>query len=160
MCGWSRFAAASASARKRATSLSVAKVPREDHLEGDDPVQADLPGLVDDAHPAPGDLLQQLVVAEVADGRQVGMAVSLDRAGGVQLVGHPQGRGHAVHAVEVGEERPQPLGVLGVAVEQLLAVGHLAGLHGQHVGGDDRVERVCEIVGSCGVDMGRSRSPG
>ena len=32
--------------------------------------------------------------------------------------------------------------MLGVVVEQFLAVGDLAGLDGQHVGGDDRVERV------------------
>ena len=31
----------------------------EDHLERDDPVQRDLPGLVDNPHPAPGDLLEQ-----------------------------------------------------------------------------------------------------
>ena len=38
----------------------------QDHLEGDDAIEADLPGLVDDAHAAAGDLLQQLVVAEIA----------------------------------------------------------------------------------------------
>ena len=51
----------------------------EDHLERDEPVERHLPRLVDDPHPAPGDLLQQLVVAEVADGRQFGVAVRLDR---------------------------------------------------------------------------------
>ena len=39
----------------------------EDHLQGHDAVEAHLPGLVDDAHAAAGDLLQQLVVAEVTD---------------------------------------------------------------------------------------------
>ena len=39
--------------------------PEQQHLERDNPVQALLPGLIDDPHPAPRDLLQQLVVAEV-----------------------------------------------------------------------------------------------
>ncbi len=82
----------------------------EDHLERDDPVERRLPRLVDDPHPAPGDLLQQLVVAEVADGRQRGVAVRLDRAGRVQPAGQPQRGGDPVHAVEVGEEGAQRLG--------------------------------------------------
>ena len=48
-----------------------------DHLEGDGPVEADLAGLVDDAHAAAAQLFLDLVVAEVADGgaaRQVGVA--------------------------------------------------------------------------------------
>ena len=32
------------------------QLPAEDHLQGDDPVEAHLPGLVDDAHAAAGDL--------------------------------------------------------------------------------------------------------
>ncbi len=63
-------------------------------------------------------------------------------AGRVQSVGHAQRGGDAVHAVEVGEEGAEGVGVLGVLVEQLLAVGNITGLDGQHVGGDDRVERV------------------
>ena len=46
-----------------------------DHLEGDGSVEADLPGLVDDAHAAAAQLFLNLVIAEVADGgaaRQVG----------------------------------------------------------------------------------------
>ena len=35
-----------------------------DHLQGDDPLEAGLPGLVDDAHAAVGDLLEQLVIAD------------------------------------------------------------------------------------------------
>ena len=38
-----------------------------DHLQGDGPVEADLPGLVDDAHAAAAQLAPDLVVAEVAD---------------------------------------------------------------------------------------------
>jgi hypothetical protein len=48
----------------------------------------------------------------------------------------------SVHAIEVAEEGVKRLGMLEVLVEQLLAVGDIAGLDGQHVGGDDRVERV------------------
>ena len=44
-----------------------------DHLEGDGPVEADLAGLVDDAHAAAAQLLLDLVVAEVADGRARGI---------------------------------------------------------------------------------------
>ena len=43
-----------------------------DHLEGDGPVEADLPGLVDDAHAAAAQLLVNLVVAEVADAGGLG----------------------------------------------------------------------------------------
>jgi hypothetical protein len=38
----------------------------QDHLQRDEPLEADLPGLVDDTHAAAGDLLQQLVLAEGA----------------------------------------------------------------------------------------------
>ena len=65
MFGWSRLAAASASARNRRTSAVGGELAGQDHLQGDDAVEADLPGPVDDAHAAAGDLLQQLVVAEV-----------------------------------------------------------------------------------------------
>ncbi len=64
-----------------------------DHLEGDGPIEADLPGLVDDAHAAAAQLFQDLVVAEVADGgaaRQVtGGPVAVAREGRVAGVGCP-----------------------------------------------------------------------
>ena len=41
--------------------------PGQEHLEGDRPVQAPLAGAEDDAHPAPGDLPEQLVIADIAD---------------------------------------------------------------------------------------------
>ena len=56
MCGWSRLAAASASTRNRADLGRGGELAGQDHLQGDDAVQADLPGLVDDAHAAAGDL--------------------------------------------------------------------------------------------------------
>ena len=45
----------------------VGELPGQDHLEGDGPVEAQLPGLVDDAHAAAGDLAKQLVVAEATE---------------------------------------------------------------------------------------------
>src|SRR5262245_61427233 len=45
----------------------------EDHLEGDFPFEADLPGPIHDAHAASRDLLQQLVVAEVLSPRWDGI---------------------------------------------------------------------------------------
>ena len=39
--------------------------PNQQHLQGDDAVQADLAGLIDNAHPAPTNLLQQCVIAKV-----------------------------------------------------------------------------------------------
>ena len=44
----------------------IGKLAGQDHLEGDGAVEADLPGLEDDAHAAAGDLTVDLVVAEVA----------------------------------------------------------------------------------------------
>src|SRR5215831_2982174 len=41
------------------------KLPTEDHLHGDQPIQRQLPGLGDHSHPATGDLLKQLVIAEI-----------------------------------------------------------------------------------------------
>jgi len=40
-----------------------------DHLQSNDAIELLLPGLVDDAHPAPINLLQQLVVAEGTESR-------------------------------------------------------------------------------------------
>ena len=45
----------------------VVEPVRQDHLQRDRAVEADLPGAVDDAHAAVGDLGLQLVVAEVTD---------------------------------------------------------------------------------------------
>src|SRR5262249_31686930 len=41
------------------------QLPREDHLQGDDAVEAPLAGLSNDPHAPPGDLLQQLVIPQV-----------------------------------------------------------------------------------------------
>ena len=45
------------------------KLPGQDHFDGHDPVQADLPGLIDHAHAAAGNFFQEFVVAEAAHGR-------------------------------------------------------------------------------------------
>ena len=37
-----------------------------DHLQGDDAVEVDLPGPIDDPHPAPGELADHLVIAQEA----------------------------------------------------------------------------------------------
>ena len=47
-----------------AGTLRAGRAPCQNHLEGDDAPEPDLPGLVDDAHAAAGDLFQQLVIAE------------------------------------------------------------------------------------------------
>ena len=55
-----------------------------DHLQRQDAVQADLPGLVDDPHTALGEDLEQLVVAEVSDplpGISRGVRVEVGRVG-------------------------------------------------------------------------------
>ncbi len=44
----------------------VGELTGKDHLERDGPVEAHLPGMEDHAHAAPGDLAQDLVVAERA----------------------------------------------------------------------------------------------
>ncbi len=49
-------------------SLLVAgHLAREDHLRGDEPFDRLLPGLVDDAHAAASDLLQDLVITDPAE---------------------------------------------------------------------------------------------
>ena len=48
------------------------KLAGQNHLEGDRPVEAHLPRLVNDPHAAAGDLLEQFIVAEVPDGADTG----------------------------------------------------------------------------------------
>ena len=57
------------------------ELPGQDHLQGHEAVEAHLPGLVDDAHAAAGDLAEDLVVAEVANACRGGTR-GLDRGGG------------------------------------------------------------------------------
>ena len=46
----------------------VGKLPGQNHFQSHDPVEVYLPGLENDSHAATGDFVQQLVVAEVANG--------------------------------------------------------------------------------------------
>ena len=56
---------------------------REDHLERHRPPQRLLHGLVDDPHPAPGDLLEQEIIADLVLARRDGPAVAVGvRIGG------------------------------------------------------------------------------
>ena len=61
MLGCCSRATASASTRKRARSCGAGVGAGQDHLEGDEAVRADLPGLVDDAHAAAAQLAQDLI---------------------------------------------------------------------------------------------------
>ena len=54
----------SASMRNRCNVSRRGKLPGQDHLEGDDALEPDLPGLEDNAHAAAGDLLDQLILSE------------------------------------------------------------------------------------------------
>ncbi len=54
----------------------------QDHLEGHQAVELALPGLVDDAHAAAAQLLQQFVVADVTDFRAQGRAKKRRPVGG------------------------------------------------------------------------------
>ena len=61
-----------------------------DHLQGDLPVQADLPGAVDHSHAAPPEQTDQFVVADIANpharGRRCGRVVGRRRVGVVRVV--------------------------------------------------------------------------
>ncbi len=64
-------------------SLKVASIERaceRENLEGDAALERDLVGLVDDAHAAPADFAQQLVVAQAAEpGDGIGYRIALLR---------------------------------------------------------------------------------
>ena len=83
----------------------------KDHLQRDEAVQADLPGLVDDAHAAAGDLAHHLVIAEVADVGGLGCAgcgrwiLPTHRGGGLFVRGSL--RRVARQKVAPSQERPQ-----------------------------------------------------
>ena len=66
MCGWSSRATASASFWNRTTSAARGELGRPDHLEGHQPVERGLAGLVDDAHAASAQLAKDLVARDDA----------------------------------------------------------------------------------------------
>ena len=67
MLGCCSRATASASVRKRVALVAAGVAAAQDHLEGDEAVEAELAGLVDDAHAAAAQLAQHLVAG---DGRR------------------------------------------------------------------------------------------
>ncbi len=101
----------------------------QDHLQRHDAVEAHLPGLEDHAHAAAGDLLEDLVVAEVthvvAERRHaVGRAV---RAHGRRFGGGRRDRhGEPGELLAVGEERSEFVGQVRMLRKQLLTVGRLS----------------------------------
>ena len=44
------------------------ELPEKEHFDGNDPVEADLPGFINDAHAAPADFAEQFVITEIANG--------------------------------------------------------------------------------------------
>ena len=97
-----------------------------DQLDGDRAVQAELPGLVDHAHAAASQLLQQFVVADVADSRSGRASLRAER--GELVLG--------------GEQVPQLFGELGMPRQPGFPIGVLARVRRFQVGGDDLVEAV------------------
>ena len=83
----------------RRRSASPARSPGQDHLQGDRPIQADLPGLVDDPHAAAGDLRQQFVVAERLHGRQCRRPVQTGRRPRIVRIRHEFAPNRSLSAV-------------------------------------------------------------
>ena len=83
------------------------QVAGQDHFDGDGAVEADLAGLVDDAHAALGDFFEQLVVAEVADeSLRLGSEPLAEPVAPApaEPVAPAERLGELLHAVMVGEE--------------------------------------------------------
>jgi hypothetical protein len=87
-----------------------------------------LPGLVDDAHAAAGDLLQQLIVAEIAHHPQHGargLAESQGRFPRASRRGHSRRAdtfSDPIKAILVAEERAQLIGQVPVPAEQVFTI--------------------------------------
>jgi hypothetical protein len=105
----------------------------QDHLEGDETVEAHLPRLVDNAHAAAGDLLQQLVVAEITD------------AGAGRPCHRPDRLRQPGEAILVDQEGAQLGGKLGMLLHPLLPVGRPTRLRRLEVGGQDGVQALLAI---------------
>ena len=102
-------------------------------------LQADLPGPVDHAHAAAGDLLQQLVVAEVRDlAEAVGGRGGFGRGDGRRRTGRSRAErlGHLLDTIVIGEERLQLAGQVGITGQPFLLVEKLAGVHRCQIGRD------------------------
>src|SRR5262249_19536511 len=83
----------------------IGELAGEDHLQRDGPIEADLSGLVYDAHTAAGDLAEDLVIAKVTDaaaGRRLAVAAGRLRCDRCQLVLGYGARGSARTGAEDG----------------------------------------------------------
>ncbi len=81
MPGWSSRADGLGLVLEPPQLVLAGQQPGLDHLQRHRAVEADLAGLVDDAHAAPAQLLPDLIVAEVADRGAAGQAVAIARSG-------------------------------------------------------------------------------
>ncbi len=124
-------------------------LPGQDHLEGHLAVEAHLPGPVDDAHAAAGDLAEQFVVAKALPSRGGGdRPVQHHRCLGARVL--EKGSGDGGRATErpgqvnqagaVGEELVQLRGQVGMTGQQRRPVRNLAGFLGLQVLGQDLVQ--------------------
>jgi hypothetical protein len=121
------------------------QLARQDHLERHGPLEASLPGFVDDPHAAAGDFLHQFVIAEEAHRPQRRVRGRLNKGHSQRLGSGRRGRGsqrrgQPVEPVVVGEERPQAVGHVGVPGQPFVPVRHLSRLDRLQVRGDGVVE--------------------
>ena len=155
MFGCSRLAAASRLAAEALHLLLAGQLTGEDHLEGHDPVERHVSGLVDDPHAAAGDLLQQLVIAEEADRcrRSVARRAVPDcgNVGGLRCRYSP---GKACKLFLVLEEGPQLVGEVGVLGQPGVARERRARLDSGQVLGQGLVDLLFPRGTRCGVGHG------
>ena len=110
----------------------------QDHFQGDNAIEAALPGPVDDSHAAASDLVQEFVIAK--GGRShVGSHLASLGGGSRQQLG------------TVGEKLSQFPGEVGVATQPLLLVGCLATFDRFEIGRQDFVETAFLACGQAGV---------
>ncbi len=134
----------------------------QDHLQGHQTVELALPGLVDDAHAAAAQFVQQFVVADVTDFRAQRRADKRRLTGGQRRRlrrsmetryalfrfrplrrrrrRKAQRLRQLIDPVVVGEEGFQLARQLRMAGEQLSPVGRAAGVHGLQVRGDEGID--------------------
>ncbi len=129
----------------------------QDHLERHNAIERDLPRPVHDAHAAAGDLLQKLIIAEVANGRARAGAARATGTNGFQvgqlLLDRP---GQSLHGVAVGEEGAQVGGQIGMLLDEPGAVGRGSRLDGVEVVGQDPFESLVAFGDGRGFGHGDS----
>ncbi len=117
-----------------------------DHLEGDDAVELHLPGLVDDAHAAPPQLPQDLIVR---DGRQRGGLCRPGRdepwARGRLAAPGGRGRGRILYGPLHLEQVPDLGGPFGETTQVLLQFDPLADLPAEQHLVADQVQRRLDV---------------